>query len=421
MSLCSDPDATVSSKDSAAEITHIRKGVLDAISRAFKEATSSSESTDVRYGRLFALSDLCYRLLTARPYAHVAKANDETSMQMAKLMLEKNFAVTLTNALADVDLNFPSVNNLINSILRPLEQLTKVVTKVGRSKSSSLPPARGLGGDISSSDSSMDEDSDDESEEEEEEAPDLYRNSALGIYEGELEPAAEEWEGYSDGSGSEEDPDELMEELGDEGLVPGSDVSDVSEVHVLSCVLDLLLLTFSMCIQDEEPVFIDDDDAEMMEEMNTDSDGSSHPSDDDLENSDDDSEDELEMHDQAQNDLLNAQGGEEGDWVDEHEDEDEDEEIGVGNGNDAPGGAFEGPTGGLQDGDGDESEDSYDEEEMLLTGELEFDADEEQFGGISDGAVASGWNSAGGEGALGRRNRNLGKFSHSESRHGLPF
>lgn len=209
ISLCCDPDATTPTKDSAHEIAQVRKGALDAIARAFKEATASTEPTDVRYGRMFALSDLCYRLLTSRAYPGLAKPRDDTSMQLAKLMLEKNFAVILTNALADVDLNFPSVNNLINGILRPLEQLTKVVTKVGRAKTSA-PPTGGLDDDDSTDGSSMDEDEDNDTEDEPE-APDLYRNSALGLYEGQLEPSHDAYNSDDEDEYDEDDEVRLFD------------------------------------------------------------------------------------------------------------------------------------------------------------------------------------------------------------------
>lgn len=38
-------------------------------------------------------------------------------------MLEKNFAVVLTNALAEIDLNYPDVKLVVTDILKPLEHL----------------------------------------------------------------------------------------------------------------------------------------------------------------------------------------------------------------------------------------------------------------------------------------------------------
>jgi len=75
---------------------------------------------------LYALSDLSFRLLTAAPFAQRPSTSpSEAPIQIAKIMLEKNFAALLSNALADVDMNFPSVQRLLNLILRPLEHLTR--------------------------------------------------------------------------------------------------------------------------------------------------------------------------------------------------------------------------------------------------------------------------------------------------------
>jgi len=208
VALTHDSEATAHSKDSKEthlEIVSVRKAVLDGIARAFKEATiQSSEPTEIRYGRLFALSDLCYRMLVAKPIGAGPSAREEPSMQMAKLMLEKNFAVILTNALAEVDLNFPNVNNLINTILRPLETLTKVVTKVGKAKATGAVTA----GDDDEDDQGETDSTGTEGDEDEEveidtddDTPDLYRNSALGLFEGELEPGHDGLEE----SGEEED------------------------------------------------------------------------------------------------------------------------------------------------------------------------------------------------------------------------
>ncbi len=210
VAICHDSGNSKDSKENQHEIANVRKAVLDGIARAFKEATvHTSEPTELRYGRLFALSDLCYRLLVAKPIGAAPATREEPSMQMAKLMLEKNFAVILTNALAEVDLNFPNVNNLINTILRPLETLTKVVTKVGKAKGTGA----AAGGDEGEEDETEGTDSTGGSEEDEAEdvevdteddTPDLYRNSALGLFEGELEPGHD----GMDESGEEEDFDE---------------------------------------------------------------------------------------------------------------------------------------------------------------------------------------------------------------------
>jgi E3 ubiquitin-protein ligase HUWE1 len=122
VALCVDSSSGSEVKDVTPDLISVRKFVLEAVSRAIKEL-SPSESLDSRYGRLFALSDLCHRLLIVRFNAVARKPQDETPTHIAKVMLEKNFVSTLTNALAEVDLNYPNVRSLVAAILRPLEHL----------------------------------------------------------------------------------------------------------------------------------------------------------------------------------------------------------------------------------------------------------------------------------------------------------
>jgi E3 ubiquitin-protein ligase HUWE1 len=123
VALCVDSSSGSEAKEVSSDLVSVRKFVLEAVSRAIKDL-SLSETLDSRYGRLlFALSDLCYRLLTVRFNAAARKPQDETPTHIAKVMLEKNFVSTLTNALAEVDLNYPNVRGLVAAILRPLEHL----------------------------------------------------------------------------------------------------------------------------------------------------------------------------------------------------------------------------------------------------------------------------------------------------------
>ncbi|KAM0754248.1 hypothetical protein T439DRAFT_311132 [Meredithblackwellia eburnea MCA 4105] len=389
VALCSDPEASTQSKDSAVDITQVRKGVLDAIARAFKEATASNEPTDVRYGRLYALSDLCYRLLASRAYPGLGRLHDDTTMQLAKLMLEKNFAVILTNALADVDLNFPSVSNLINGILRPLEQLTKVVTKVGRAKTAAPVPTGALDAD-SSDGSSMDDDEEEETDDEEDEeldAPDLYRNSALGMYEGELETGHDAY--MSSGSTEEYDEDDDMMDEMDDGVVPGSDISDMSDDEEE-------VAEFEQAMAD---IIGSDDEETGSEGIDEETEG---------EDSDLGEDDELEVHEEMDGEVLDLGGDENDDldgWVDEElQDGDENGELGDGE-------LFE-PVAAIghiaDEDDGDSEGDSIldEEEEHLLNGELEFDPDmTDQLGG-HPGDPGTGWDAL--LNTHGRRPRNFG-------------
>ena len=105
----------------------LRKYVLEGVSRAIKDP-SPSESTDARYGRLLALADLCLRLLTVRfnMSSNSRKLPGDAPTHLVKIMLKKNVVATLTNALAEVDLNSPNVRGLISAVLKPLETLCEL-------------------------------------------------------------------------------------------------------------------------------------------------------------------------------------------------------------------------------------------------------------------------------------------------------
>jgi E3 ubiquitin-protein ligase HUWE1 len=190
VALCHKPNA---GKEPSNVATTACLFVLSGLARAIQDVIASEEPVDTRYGRLYALSDLTFCLLTAAPFAQRPSASpSEAPIQIAKIMLEKNFAALLSIALADVDLNFPSVQRLLNSILRPLEHLTNAVTKISRASSdqksgdSTAPPASTIEVESVPPTESLVED--EEMLPTKEEVPDLYQNSALGLYEGELEP-----------------------------------------------------------------------------------------------------------------------------------------------------------------------------------------------------------------------------------------
>ena len=123
VALCVHVSESYDAKDLPGDFVSIRRLVLDALNRAIKDPLPT-ESIEERYGRLLALADLCHRLLTVKAgMPSNQKSQDDSPLHIAKLMLEKNFVATLTNALAEVDLNFPNVRSLVTAILRPLEHL----------------------------------------------------------------------------------------------------------------------------------------------------------------------------------------------------------------------------------------------------------------------------------------------------------
>ncbi|KAJ6593931.1 hypothetical protein B0H19DRAFT_1215807 [Mycena capillaripes] len=216
VALCVDTSSNHELKDVSPELVSVRKFVLEAISRSIKDL-SASESVEGRYGRLLALADLCHRLLTVRFNTNSRKNQDDTPTHIAKVMLEKNFVATLTTALSEVDLNYPNVRGLVASILRPLEYLTKIAIKMSRTSNKK----DAVEGQKSETASSMGSEEDEEEMEDagREETPDLYRNSALGMFGGEMEDVHFTAEDEMDGDEEDDDEDVDMdfgEETGSE-------------------------------------------------------------------------------------------------------------------------------------------------------------------------------------------------------------
>ncbi|KAF8750975.1 hypothetical protein RHS01_08862 [Rhizoctonia solani] len=220
LALCTSPmsqQAPTDLKDLPSDIVHIRKTVLETLGKAIKD-TSNVGSIEARYGRLISHAELCSLLLTPQPTISSKPVQDDVTIHLAKIMLEKNFVGTLTSVLGELDLNYPNVKSLISAILRPLEYLSKVAIKMGRSDKSKTSLAVD---EESETSSSMSVDDDEEEESEVEAANDLYRNSALGMFSGEMEEQYPQDEEMDD---SEEEGEEVEMEFGDEDT--GTDLSD---------------------------------------------------------------------------------------------------------------------------------------------------------------------------------------------------
>ncbi|KAJ7462340.1 hypothetical protein B0H11DRAFT_2175426 [Mycena galericulata] len=224
VALCVDTSSTHELKDVSPELVSVRKFVLEAISRAIKDL-SSSESVEGRYGRLLALADLCHRLLTVRFNTSSRKQQDDAPTHIAKVMLEKNFVATLTTALSEVDLNYPNVRGLVASILRPLEYLTKIAIKMSRTSNRNKDAVEGQKAESVSSVAS-DDDEEEMQDDAREETPDLYRNSALGMYGGEMEDVHFGAEDEMDEGEEDEDEDVEMEFGEDTGSEDTSNTGD---------------------------------------------------------------------------------------------------------------------------------------------------------------------------------------------------
>ena len=221
VSLCTQ-SGEVSTTEDEPDLLFVRKFFFETALKSFRDACASTEPLDIKYARMASLGDLFYKVLSVRPpcVSSSVGLGDKPQHDLAKIMLEKNYIAALTNALADVDLNYPNSRKVIKAMLRPLKLLSKTAVELSETSSLSTPGATD-DDDISvaSSLSSI--------EDLREETPDLYRNSTLGLFEGgEM--------GDDDASDYDEDEDEEVydheiefeEEMGEEG---NSEVSDEDE------------------------------------------------------------------------------------------------------------------------------------------------------------------------------------------------
>ncbi|KAI7827971.1 hypothetical protein BC939DRAFT_76403 [Gamsiella multidivaricata] len=204
-------------KQPFSHVVQARRFVIDGMIRSFKDAIASTDPVEIKYGKFLSLSELSYKILGASSSSVIGvKANDDHSINIVKVMLEKNFIVILTNVLADIDLNYPHAKILVNAVLKPLEHLTKLSLKMSRAAEPGASraarqstPLSGAGSGNASGD--------------EADTPDLYRNSSLGMFDGvSMETDGDDESDDSTGEDDIYEGDEYEEET-------ASDASDLSE------------------------------------------------------------------------------------------------------------------------------------------------------------------------------------------------
>ncbi|KAG0374236.1 hypothetical protein BGX24_010655 [Mortierella sp. AD032] len=268
VAMCSNGDEEEEKKPFS-ELVQVRRFVIDGLIRSFKDAIASTLPVEFKYGKFLSLSELSYKILGSAPSAGaMAKPSEDMSINIVKVMLEKNFILTLTNVLADIDLNYPHAKILVNAVLKPLEHLTKLSLKMSRATDPGAARAKRQSTPMSGTGSGAGSGDD---------APDLYRNSSLGMFDGATMESAED-----DDSDDEGDEDDIFEgEDYDEETA--SDASDLSE----------------------DDLSDDDDDEDELEEMvdrnpfhhhsHEMSDDEEDPDDEDMEDDDDDDDLDEEM------------------------------------------------------------------------------------------------------------------------------
>ncbi|KAM0703801.1 hypothetical protein Q7P35_009740 [Cladosporium inversicolor] len=310
--------ATPESEENA-DLLFVRRFVLDHAIKAYKDATTSPEPLDQRYSKLLAIADLFDRMLNAKADRQSpinAAGYERSRQQLGRLMYEKNLIAALTSSVAELDLNFPNAKRAVKHILVPLKTLTDLAVDLSqRAELSSAPGASTDEEDIASVTSA----SEDDSEDEREQTPDLYRNSALGIYNAEEDDDDDEEDDEDDEEMEDyEGYEEEMEFDEDDGAAPGEVVSDDDDEDDMEGLEDEMGPIEGLHGDRMEVEVIDESDDE----------------DDDESGSDEEDEDEegFDDHDleEVTGDEENASMGddmEEADWEDEVDDYDDEEDA----------------------------------------------------------------------------------------------
>ncbi|KAE9376104.1 hypothetical protein N431DRAFT_333518 [Stipitochalara longipes BDJ] len=295
------------------DLLFVRRFVLDNVLKAYKEASSSTESLDVKYARMLALADLMNHIMNGKENVGMSDpaVASVSQKQLRRIMFEKGYVNALTASIADIDLNFPNAKRAVKYILRPLKTLTTTAIQLSDLSLISATPGQNDEDEIESATSVS------EHEDEREETPDLFRNSTLGMF----EPGREE-----DSSSESDDDDEEMyegeydDEMDYEEDGPDDDEDNISdEDEEIEGMGPIEGLSGDHGV-DLEVIMEDDDDED-------DEDGSSGDDEDSEEHDLEDDDARVEIIDEAGNvQQLVAEEDDMGEWESDDEEDDGEEE-----------------------------------------------------------------------------------------------
>jgi E3 ubiquitin-protein ligase HUWE1 len=315
------PRSATAETEEDTDLLHVRRFVLDHAIKVYKDATTSPEPLDQRYSKLLAVADLFDRMLNAKADRQSpinAAGHEKSRQQLGRLMYEKNLIAALTSSVAELDLNFPNAKRAVKHILVPLKTLTDLAVDLSQRAELSTEPGTSTDEDDIASDTSV---SDEDSEEEREQTPDLYRNSALGIYNAEEDDDDDEEDDEDDEEMEDyEGYDEEMDFEEDDAAAPGDVVSDESGDEDMEGLEDEM--------GPIEGMHGDRMEVEVIDESDDDDDDESGDNDD--ESGDEEGFDDHDLE-EVTGDEENASMGddmEEADWEDEADDYDDEEEAG---------------------------------------------------------------------------------------------
>jgi E3 ubiquitin-protein ligase HUWE1 len=238
-SLCVGKESPKKDTNAEIDLQNIRKIVIENVGKCLKDTALSSNHSETRYGKLVSLSELCYRILSPRTLSgpsikRVETPHETVSLHLARIMIDKGFVSTFTSIIADLDVHHPASKEVIESILKPLEILSKAAVTLGKldvssalSSTSLQTPKTKKAANLTFNNALEELVHDDDPPPSNNEISDMYRNSALGV----LDPADEDEFDYSDNDEEGEEFSEDSQESDD--MDEGSDEDDEMEIVVL--------------------------------------------------------------------------------------------------------------------------------------------------------------------------------------------
>ncbi|CUM63479.1 uncharacterized protein PRCAT00001054001 [Priceomyces carsonii] len=288
------------------DMIFIRKFFTDILLKVLAGTLVTPMIANARYEKLMDLFDLCGSVLSPkfRDMTDPLLNKELTKYDqffIARALIDKQIPNQITSILSEIDLNFPSVNKVIRLGLKPL-------TLLGKAKTEFQELFEGEHQGDKEDDDIVPEEVDDK-----EEAPDLFRNSTLGMYDIEYDSDDEEMDYYEEGG-----PLEV--------LVSGDEISesDESAISELDSEDDNDEISVDERYSNSDDALSDDeesqshDDIEIIDELGVDSNDDSQGS-----TSDDDTNDMMEdpeLYDFDEEDASEYDDEELDGWIEEFED-----------------------------------------------------------------------------------------------------
>lgn len=203
------------------DVLFARKFTVDVLIKILKDAESSNKNSIIKYGRIVDIVNLIRKLCGESVgniigYAVDCEANKHDRYYFAKELLDKKFGVLATGILSRLDMNFPYTEQVSDSILKLLSLLGEIKVQYQIEFKADQHTA------------DADEEVYDDDLEEREDAPDLLRNSTLGMYD------LDDIEDEDDDDFDDEFDDQFLVDDGIEIILSDNDGSEVEVIDELN-------------------------------------------------------------------------------------------------------------------------------------------------------------------------------------------